>query len=607
MPTFRPACAVNFKLYFDESLNPNANPPPPDTVDNNVRVPKDGASGQPTQEPAMLQRASQQASFIYSRQPKHLSVELPGYRQAGTFNATFDFRDLPIDPRTVQACAVEIHLGSVSHADFARGMVRSERDGSRASTLRTRDANGNPRQDTLVMVAYVDQWDVDEADRGAEVSLIGRDMRAPLLDTPIGVAPGVLATILDQLDLSQPINTVVKQLLSYNPLFGQFSVETNPAEWPNETVPAPSAADLVPRHRRGARGQRAGGRASLPGDSNNMSFWDLIVQLCYVVGAIPYFRGTALVIRPARSIFDQSRAGFDPTVRTPFANGQPRTVPGTNTTFNVRRLVYGRDIQKLHFSRKFGGYAKPKTVRCVSVTALHRGLDNVIQAQWPMPTAPAAARRNRTAPGGQQSQEEILTLPVPGIHDQGRLQEIARNLYEQIARLEFTGNASTRNLASLGGDNSDPDLLRLQPGDAVEFYTDVRELRARQPLVSTVTDHYRTPFEAQVNEIASRIGDRRLAEVIVATSRGQSAPTQRAFRVSTVKYTWTAAEALDIDFDFQNYYEARMVPDGVSTTAGEIVAVAVAGGATAALGGAAGAILGALETAAVNTNGGSGG
>lgn len=562
------------KLRFDELLH-QAPQPAPGSVDALVQTAASAltsAAGQPAVDPLLLQRASTSASYIAARIPKKGSIALNGYRSAATFELTFDFRDLPIDPRTVRAAAVEIHLDAVSDSDFATGMVRTTASGARASVLR-------PTQQNLIMVGYVDEWDVLDEEL-TEVTLRGRDMRAPLIDTQLGTAPGIQQQILSELDSSQPIDAVVTQLLRYNPLFAEFSVLVNPAEWPDGVVPAPRAATSIPRHRRGARGQRTGGRASLPGGSQTMSFWDLIVNLCYVVGAIPFFRGTQLVIRPARSIYDQSRAGFDPSTQTAFAGNARRKAPD-GTTFAVRRLVYGRDVQKLQFTRKFGGFARPHTIRCVSLQSDAAG-SRIIEARWPLATATDPQRANRVAPGGQQAQEEIDNIPIPGIHNVSQLQEIARNLYEQRARLEITGTATTRNLASFGGANNDPDLLRIQPGDAVEFYTDVRTLSSnqRQPLVSTVTDHYRTPFEAQVNEIASRLGDRALATAIVQTSRGQQAPVQRAFRVGNVKYDWSAEEGVSIDLDVQNYYELRIPQDSVGTTPGTVQTRSVPRGGT---------------------------
>jgi hypothetical protein len=579
MGTQYPSMVANFKLYFDENLNPDASPPPSATVDDLVQNPPPATSTQPAPDPLMLQRKSDQASFVYARIPKKASVELLGWNQFDKFSMTVDFRDLPIDPRTIRSAAVEIHLGTVTAARFAQGITKPEQDGSRVSIIATRDRNGQVRDDTLLGVFYIDEWEVDEADAGAEVSLSGRSMAAPLVDTKVGTNPAQVQQLLDTLDTSQPLDQVIAAVLQFNPLFAQFNVGVNPGEWPDGTIPAPLTADLIPRHRQGARGNRAGGRASMRGGSSDMSFWDLIYNLCQLAGAYPYFRNTTLLLRPMRSVFDQARTtGFDPSVSTPFVPDQPRTAPGVGS-FSIRRLVYGKDVQKLHFNRKFGGLARPKTVRltCVNHNATDRTLAGVsVQAQWPPTTSDDAARRNRVTQGGQQAQEEFIDIAYPHVSDATRLQEIARNLYEQMARMEMSGTAETKNVASFMGDNTDPDMLRLKPGDAIEFYADVRELAQQQPLVSTVTDHYRLPFDSAVDAIAKRIGDQALAKAIVATARGQSGLVQRAFRTSAVRYTWDATSGVEIALDFQNYYEPRAEDNSVGTDPGSVQKTPVA-------------------------------
>ena len=111
-------------------------------------------------------------------------------------------------------------------------------------------------------------------------------------------------------------------------------------------------------------------------------------------------------------------------------------------------------------------------------------------------------------------------------------------------------------MASFGGDNTDPDLLRLAPGDGIEMMVDTRAVHSGAPLVSTFTDHNRTPFAAQVAEIDKLIGDENLSRVIVATSRGALAELQRFFRVQNVKYDWDDT-GIKLAFDFQNYVVPR--------------------------------------------------
>jgi outer membrane protein len=157
-------------------------------------------------EPLITRRGDDNITFVQNRIPLKCVVELPGYRQAGTFNMDFAFRDLPLDPRTVRACAVDIHLGAVSAADFGRGMVNTPTDGWRSSVLRTTLDNGSANPDTLVMTGTVDKWSAKHSSGMSTVTIEGRDMRGILLDTPLTNDPARSQWILEDLDLSVPID-----------------------------------------------------------------------------------------------------------------------------------------------------------------------------------------------------------------------------------------------------------------------------------------------------------------------------------------------------------------------------------------------------------------
>jgi hypothetical protein len=126
-------------------------------------------------------------------------------------------------------------------------------------------------------------------------------------------------------------------------------------------------------------------------------------------------------------------------------------------------------------------------------------------------------------------------------------------------------------------------LLRLQPGDAVEFVVDVRNAGARVPLVSPYVDSQRTGFEEQVALINARLNDENLARVIVATTRGQVQGLQRTFRTKNIKYAWKdSGTALSISFDFENYVEVRNAVDYSAPELADNRLTMVPGRATAA-------------------------
>lgn len=598
MATYRPSCVVHFKLRFDEALTLVPESGAPEKLFTPARAPKPGPSA--ASSPDWVNQAGQgvEDSWVFGVVPRELSLEKPGYRQFGSFNMSVAFRDLPIDPRTVRAAAVEIHLGTVSDEDFAQGFSGPDAQGRIRSVLLTRTDDGQPNSETLRMVGMVDEWDVQHTDKGSIVTCSGRDLRGVLIDTPIGPDDVKDSQLLDAIDWSQPIDQVVAQVLAFNPFFAGFNVVCNPADWDGGVIPSPGLdKGGVARAQRGARAEREHRKVKPPADSSNLNFWDVITRACYLVGAIPTMRHTDIVLRPARTVYDRLRGSVDPARNpTPFADGARRYVDAESgetlrPPLKTRRLVYGRDVGSLNLNRKFAGWRKTRIVRCVSLDLdAPDHLAQLVQGFWPPDVAEAAVKKARAtskkAAGSNKSKEDVITVPVPGVKDPAKLELIAHSIYEELGRGELGGAVKTKALASFGGDNSDPDLLRLDPGDGVEILTDLGSVRSGiAPVVSTVAGMARMSYEQAVADVARRLGnspgDRRLAEVIVATARGLVAELQSFYRVQTVKLAWDSSDGVVIEFDFQNYVVARAQLTQASAADGATAGVAVQDGAAA--------------------------
>jgi hypothetical protein len=515
------------------------------------------------------------------RIPKMASIDLNGFRQAGTFRLQFDYVDMPIDPRLLRAAAVDIHIDAIIPDAFGQGMVTVEQDGSRRSVL-------TPTIDNLVLHGVIDTAHVEHTSGQSMLSVEGRDLRAIFLDSPLPV------DMVTNLKLDQPIDDVVKQILQKHPQAKLMNIKVQPDDWGSfediAGLPSPGTKDKLTRVRRGAGGDRS---VSAPqGPPEVLNYWTLITQYCFLVGAIPFFVGKDLHIRPARSIHDQLKAGINSgTGSTPFKDGRPRTVDGVGQ-FTVRKLAYGRDVLSFTFERKYTGF-KPQIVRCVSIdtSSKNRGGQKLIEAQWPTRATleqvvtqslggtaeaqklaketvratfgkiskeqtKAGAQAKDVSPSGRASSSEFLTIPVPGIRDKDRLQQVAQDIYEEIGRGEMGGAIQTRSLASFGGDNQDPDLLRLRPGDGVELVVDSRALSSSAPAASYLLDNVRQSFDDRVRSLTAAFGDADIARAVVASSTNSVVELQQFFRVSNVKFDWSMT-GLAIAFDFQNYVVAR--------------------------------------------------
>lgn len=488
---------------------------------------------------------------LLNRQPITASVTMPSPRQAAQFTMDFDFRDIPVDPRLVRAVGVEVHLGTVSDNDYAQGMVgRDDGAGRLLSQLRTRSElmdpfTGRPAVElqTLLFYGTADSWKVNHGDGGSRATLTGRDLRGIFLDTKIPT--GRVAKV----NLEQPIDRVVADILATLPAKFDLVIDvfTDRNEWPRGAIPSPADRKGVTR----LRLDDGGSAGSQPAGGDQLRYWDLITQYCNLVGGIPYFEGTALWIRPARSVHQTLT---DRRFPTPFRGGRARIVGGqvVNGVYQpeeevrVRRIVHGQHVKTLEIERKFGGVVVP-AVECVSIDDRLRGEEALIVARWP----PA-----NTVAGSLKEDGDVLRIPVPGCVDKDRLLAVAQDTYEEIGRGEFGGTLETNFLSSFGGDAADPDLLTLRSASPIEIVVDSDRITSRTPVIDELVRHQSRSFSEEVAELTAQLGDPVLARALVATARGAVVGQIDIFRVSEVRYDWNRG-VVRIQASFHNYIIAR--------------------------------------------------
>lgn len=582
---FRPSMVVNLTLRFDELLL-QGKPLVGKSADELAKKPPNPLTQRLSAFPALLDGTDDKNSFLFSQTPKSASVSLNSYRQASQFSMTLDWRMMPIDPRLIRALGVEIHLGTVSSGQFARGIQGYDPVfGGRESVLRTR-VNGQIRQDTLLMIGMVDEYKMSHSSTGSEISISGRDIRSLFIDTPMPTGT------LKDIDVTKNIGQIVRQIINLHPFGAGIRIQIAPGEFPPDPkipgkflIPSPATKDLVTQFGKSTDGKK--GRGNVKGDSSSMSMWDAITYLCFACGVIPHWIGDVLRLRPSRSLYSLLNAN-DPNVPTPFQGSQPRVIRVTDRsgnqdsqTRNFPLMVFGRDIETFDFSRKFsGGNAKVVEVTGVDPTSDSRGIQKVVKVRWPenpkktdSGASKKSANASKVTPSGKEAQEDIFRYTYFGIKDEAQLREIAISMYEEISRGELEGAISTKSLSSFGGGNADADLLRVKPGTAVEFATDITPVNIRSPRSSVFLDTLRQPFEVAVSEINKLISDENLARAIVVSGQANPLVLTRFFRIKDVTYKWNIANATEVSFSYQNYVEARF---DIDTDAGEKITQRVA-------------------------------
>jgi len=560
---YYPSLAALVEIRFDEALV--VNPDTPDPLSTDAAAQSTTPTTSPATEPLVFRESADGLTHTLAMVPKSASVELSGYRQAGKFSLLYEYRDFPFDPRTIRAASVAIHLDAVPADDFADGML--ERAIPFKGTNPPRKSILAVSRDNLVLAGVVDDITVDHTDKGSEVRMEGRDLRGVLLDIP------TTPTMLSKLNLSKNVAEVVKQIISAHPLLADAKIPVIPADptsWPDGYIPSPKDKDGLTRVSLDAAGQKP--TTSTAGGADTMSFWDIIIQYCFLVGAIPFFVGKELHIQPTRNLYDY-RMQENPNNRearfpTPFKNGKDREVGqpflSNPLKFAFRRIVFGRDILNLKIERKLGGKKVP-AVKCVSwdSSSKQRGAGKLLDVTYPAQASDTdtekvnAAKVTSVSSSGQSAHQDVTVIKVPNVRSKKQLLQIAKSIYEEVGRQEMGGSISTRNLASFGGGNQDPDLVRMKPGDAINIGTVPMDPEGYPPTVHALTAREGRSFQEDVKELTTRLGNANLARVAAATGRGAVTGLQSTFRVSNVKFTWGAESGVAIDFDFQNYVEAR--------------------------------------------------
>jgi hypothetical protein len=557
-PVYRPSCLVKLNARFDTAYLPATDPP----GTTSLQQPR-----------AEVQQAGNTTALTGAKndglteqivvRPISASVEVPSPREAGRFSLEFLYRDFPVDPRMFSAIACEVYLGGVSADKSAQGI------GGQGYSLGNSPALVSLTDENLVVVGIVDEVRVRHDGQMSRVTLEGRDLRGVLLDSP---APAALFT---QLDLRKPIQNVVRQILDKHPFGSTLSLWYFPDEWkvPGEGFfgipPSPYSSDGSTRVRLGATGRESKGT---PKTGEEVSFWDLITNYCFLCGVLPYFSGNKLLLRRARSYWAQL---------------------GT-----VRGMIYGRDVLSLEINRRFQGSNGLKG-RAVMVTSIdtdstQRGNARLKEVVWgptildannpdnrgttktgkAVKTHEAALPPGQTtrpqvgqiSPSGLVGYTDVIRIPVSGIKSETQLLEVAKAVYEEIGRGEMSGAFETCNLATYGRPDLEADLLKLRPGDAVRIQVDERLSTGQAPAVSPLQKDATTAAAERIREMTSRGIPARMAAAIAQSAERGVPALAPVFRAKHVKFDYSVTTGVKITCDFENYVEATRAKTGLSVT-----------------------------------------
>lgn len=455
--------------------------------------------------------------------PQRATFKRNGIRTANTLTVELLYRDLPFDPRVIRSAAVQFFLGTVSADEYQRGIngqLRAQATPSGSLPYNAIPDEG-PNGSNLRFEGWVDDWEDDWSEADAPTVNVSCTDNTRLLiaqDAPPKLTIGK----------DKEIDRAVAEYLANFPQFHGLSVTYQPTVDRSEI---PKLSTGIGSKFRPTLG---------PTPSGKLSVWDYITDVCGAVGHIVRFVGTSVVIQRPRTLYDSNlpSRSDDPFVGRKLPSGR---------VLDRRLFVYGRNVQSLSFKRQFTTFVP----NCIEVRCYDTNKKTTVIARFPekedRPTHPLP---------GNASDQKWTVLEVRWPPDPKTLKVIAQNAYEQLGRQELIAQLVTKNLASFGGGNLDPDALACEPGDAIDIET-YRGEDAEYSTVTEIEDQIRTRAADFLTSLGFK--DRELTQAY--QNAVNNIGLQTTFRVKTVAYDWDNEDGIKIDFELFNYVEVRADKD----------------------------------------------
>lgn len=443
------------------------------------------------------------------------SIARASFRTGDKASFELSYYDAPFNPVLMRSAGVELSLDVISAEEFDAGVHGMRReDGSRYSTVE--DLPGVTRATRFL--GFVSKWNLEFGDDGPRVIAEAQDMMSLLRDTPL---PADL-----EIDHDLPIEQGIKAMLESFPATRGIKVVFGPpGEGRTGPIPDTAAARRKKTVKKGKRRVRR--------NAENTNIWDHVTDVCVGVACIPCVDGLVLRIDYARTLYGT----------------QPK----------VPRMVWGRNLENLRFSRAMAG-AKTPTVEARSYSS---DLKRTIAARYPDPDGFGVAvigvrefpakppRATRVLPSGKPDQT-IRVVGVSGISSGPLLQDIARGIYEETARQEIEGSFTTKDPSSYEVDFAAANLLDLKAGQPIRIEIDAR---GQGEIGDAVTALQGMTLPERVARLEQAGFRRQVASAYAVLLDAQN--LQTVFCVSTVDLDFDQDDGLKVEVNFQNYIVVR--------------------------------------------------
>lgn len=465
--------------------------------------------------------------------PKQATVVRNSYRQADSWELTFEAEDFPMDPRMVRTGQAEIWLyatpsvkekslitahGSLDVPVIPRSLMEAVQEEADASAVSPGSSTPVGRKRSKIKAPTIaglfDEHSIEYSNSGKWVTIHGQDYTALLLAKQWPPLPNGRAR---KIPVGERLDRLLKRLLA----------EADTTDRMELVIEGVRAKDIPI-----VRANPVGSKRGIPIESDT-SYWDVLYKLARRYGLVLFVRGVEVVLARPYNI-------------------------GAHNVHRVRSMAWGRNLETLEMTRKMGMETAPSVI----VKGYDEKAKKGVFAEFPQGTlakVKAGARTTKTTGGGKtktgktrktniKHSEEYVIEPAWGISDPATLLEMARSLYLLKGKNERIVRFSTRDLTDL----EDKDILDLATGDA--FSVTIREWVRDQAAIKSAA----MGFSHRVSYLESRGYSPAIAKIVAEKYRDIDF-LERPLAVREVTYDFAEGEGISIEAELVDF----IVVDGI--------------------------------------------
>lgn len=476
--------------------------------------------------------------------PKTATIHCNSYRQADSFELTFEASDLPIDPQLVRAGSAEIYLFQLlpgmrrDHAVESRQFATEEEamalrgsgsldklEGAQWSAA-ARDSftlGNRPR-----IVGLFDEQGLEMSDDGRWVTISGQDYTALLAAKQWPPVNNVARKI----PVGRRLDLILRSILDEADPSGRLALRVEGVD-PLKELPVVGKAEASTNGR------------GIPVEETT-SYWDVMYKLSIRYGFILFVRGLDVVLTRPRNITDLA-------------------------TVDIKRLAWGHNLAHVTLKRHLGKEKVPRII----VKGYDPAARKAITVEYPPirskdprkvivlkgKTPKKASTDLKVGPGKVskasskvtptiRKEDEFQIIPVFGVTDREALLRAAETFFHLLGRSERQLIAVTRDLADMG-DATRPSasLLDLNAGDAVkvEWVLD-RELLLNKTAEERYHHLIAHGFNPEVAQVIAREYTRLVGDL-------------RPMRLHEVSYEYSVDDGISIELQLNDFIEVQGARD----------------------------------------------